>query len=191
MGRKADIDQQRRASDTHSMIWKVLSLWPLLGGCGVAHQPESLRTVAAYEVSLPMVKDKANFLSLLRVEAQTQGFHVDASTPVEMEAQSEVSPITFNAAVWRGDDEERIASAMDFQDHLDRVWITFSIGENPTRSARFRESLIRKTKKIWPETASLPIMPNGGIPLTKDLIRTPSGYTVKPAAASKYDDERR
>lgn len=173
------------------MIWKVLSLLPLLGGCGLGHQPESLKTVAAYEVPLPTGKDKANFLALLKAEAQTQGFHVDASTTGAMEAQSEVSPITFNAAVWRGDDEEVIASAMDFQDHPGRVWITFSIGENPSRSARFRGSLIGKTKKIWPETASLPIMPNGGIPLTDDLIRTPSGYTVKPAAASRYDDEPR
>ncbi|MEG3163104.1 hypothetical protein U1701_00690 [Sphingomonas sp. PB2P19] len=173
------------------MIWKALALLPLLGGCGVAQQPESLRTVAAYEIPLPTVKDKATFMALLRAEAQTQGFHVYASTPAEMEAQSEVSPITFNAAVWRGDDEEVIASAMDFQDHLGRVWILFSIGENPSRSARFRGALISKTKNIWPETASLPIMPNGSIPLTDDLSHTTSGYTVKPAAASKYDDEPR
>lgn len=190
-GWEADIDLQRGAFDTRIMIWKVLWLLPFLGGCGVADQPESLRTVAAYEVPLPTVGDKANFLALLRVEAQTQGFHVDASTPVEMEALSEVSPITFNAAVWRGDDEEVIASAMDFQDHLGRVWITFPMGEDPSRSARFTRSLISKIKRVWPETASLPIMPNGGIPLTEDLVRTPSGYAVKPAAAWKYEDEPR
>ena len=186
-GWEADIDQWRGAFDTRSMIWKVLWLLPLLGGCGVANQPESLRTVAAYEVPLPTVEDKAKFLALLRAEAQMHGFHVDASTPAEMEVQSKVSPITFSAAVWRGDDEEGIASAMDFEDHLGRVWIMFSIGEDPSRSARFRGSLIGKIKRIWPETASLPIMPNGGIPLSRDLVRTPAGYAVKPAAASRYE----
>jgi hypothetical protein len=173
------------------MHWKVLWLMPLLSGCGVAHQPESLRTVAAYEVPLPTPTDKANFLTLLKTEAQVQGFHVDAATPAELEAQSGVSPITFNAAVWRGDDDEVIASAMDFQDHIGRVWITFSKGEDPSRSARFRSALVSKIKEGWPETASLPIMPNGAIPLTDDLVRKPSGYAVNPTAASKYEDESR
>jgi hypothetical protein len=30
-------------------------------------------------------------------------------------------------------------------------------------------------------------MPNGAIPLTRDLIRTPKGYVVSPAAAAKYE----
>ena len=82
-----------------------------------------------------------------------------------------------------------MASAMDFQDRIGRVWIAFSRGQDSRRSAQFRDSLVHKIKSVWPDTASLPIMPNGAIPLTEDLIRTPSGYVVNPAAAAKYKDD--
>jgi hypothetical protein len=39
----------------------------------------------------------------------------------------------------------------------------------------------------WPSTLSLPIMPTGALPLHRDLIRTPTGYVVKPSEAHKYD----
>lgn len=42
-------------------------------------------------------------------------------------------------------------------------------------------------KDGWSETSSLPIMPNGAIPPTSDLVRTPQGYIVKPGSAAKYD----
>ena len=158
-------------------------------GCGVAEQPESAKTVAAYEVPLPSAADKARFLNLMSAEAEASGFHVDAATPEELATMSQVSPVTFSAAVWRGeDDDESIASAMDFQDRIGRVWIAFSLGQDPERSARFREKLVPKIKKQWPNTASLPIMPSGAIPLTEDLVRTPTGYAVKPSAAAKYQD---
>jgi hypothetical protein len=79
---------------------------------------------------------------------------------------------------------------MDFEDRLGRVWISFSLGEDPVRSRQFREGLVPAIKDGWPETASLPIMPNGGIPLTRDLVRTPQGYIVNPAAAAKYEEGR-
>ena len=129
---------------------------------------------------------------MLRKQAEAAGFHVDAATDEELKITSEVSRQTFNATVWRGrDDDEPIASAMDFEDRLGRVWISFSRGEDVARSTRFREALVPAIKRDWPETASLPIMPNGAIPLTRDLIRTPSGYIVRPEAASKYHDPAR
>ena len=97
-----------------------------------------------------------------------------------------------NATVWRGkDDEKPIASAMDFQDRLGRVWISFSLGEDPARSRRFREALLPAVRETWPDTASLPIMPSGAIPLTEDLVRTPQGYIVRPEAAAKYQGKGR
>ena len=171
------------------MLRLVLSLSLVCGACGacgVAEQPKWATTVAAYEVPLPTSSDKQRFLTLLKKQANASGFHVDAATEADLKAASEVSPQTFNAAVWRGKDEESIASAMDFEDRLGFVWILFSLGQDEDRSRRFREGLISAIKKDWPQTASLPIMPNGGIPLSDDLIRTRSGYIVKPAAASKY-----
>jgi len=187
-----DIDPQRYMLNPACMFRSMLGLALICTACGVAEQPKWAKTVAAYEVPLPTAGDKAQFIELLTNEAQAEGFHVDAATPQELEVQSQVSPITFNASVWRGeDDEESIASAMDFQDRIGRVWISFPLGQDPERSARFRDTLVAKIKRLWPETASLPIMPSGAIPLTEDLVRTSSGYSVKPSAAAKYQDEGR
>ena len=168
------------------MLRVVLSLSLICAACGAVEQPKSAKTVAAYEVPLPTPSDKRRFQ-----KAEAAGFHVDAATDEELKATSEASRQTFNATVWRGkDDEEPIASAMDFEDRLGRVWVSFSLGEDPARSRHFREGLVPAIKDGWPETASLPIMPNGGIPLTKDLVRTPQGYIVKPSAAAKYEEGR-
>lgn len=165
-----------------------LSLFLVCAGCGSVEQPKSAKTIAAYEVPLTTASDKHRFLALLTQKAEAAGYHVDAATAEELKAVSLASPQTFNATVWRGKDEEPIASAMDFRDRLGRVWIAFSIGEDPVRSRQFREALVATIKEGWPATASLPIMPNGAIPLTEDLVRTPQGYVVRPSAAAKYND---
>jgi hypothetical protein len=191
-GWKADIDPQSLIIDGPSMFRSIIGLAFLCAACASIEQPDRAETVAAFEVPLPTDADKGRFLDLLRKEAEAHGYHVDASTPQELEDLSRVSPMTFSAAVWRGDDdEESIASAMDFKERIGRVWIAFSRGQNAARSARFRESLVPKIKSVWPATASLPIMPSGAIPLTEDLIRTSSGYVVNPAAAAKYSAEAR
>ena len=155
--------------------------------CGPVEQPEWAKTVSAYEVPLPTDDDKRRFLKLLTDKANAAGFHVDSATTEDLKVTPQVSPQTFNAAVWRGrNDDEPIASAMDFQDHIGRVWISFSLGRDPPRSTRFKEELMLAIKKDWPDTMSLPITPGGGIPLAEDLIRTPTGYAVRPDAASKY-----
>jgi hypothetical protein len=168
------------------MLRVVLCLVLLCAGC-VAEQPESARTVAAFEVPLPTQSDKSDFLALLRKEAAENGYHVDAASEGELAQMSQTSPITFSAAIWRGNDDEAIASAMDFQDHIGRVWLTFSLGKNPETVRRFQEAVVPQIVQRWPGTASLPIMPNGGIPLTSDLVRAPSGYEVNPSAAAKYE----
>ena len=194
-GRKGwtpDIDRKPLIAKPAAMIRIVLCLALLCTACGAMEQPKSAKTVAAYEVPLPTASDKRRFLALLTQKAEAAGFHVDAATDEELKATSVVSLQTFNATVWRGkDDEDPIASAMDFRDRLGRVWISFSLGEDPARSRQFRGGLMPAIKESWPDTASLPIMPNGAIPLTEDLVRTPQGYIVKPSAAAKYEDTGR
>jgi hypothetical protein len=158
----------------------------LVCSCSPVEQPESIRTVAAYEVVLPTDNDKARFLALLDEVGEVQGYHVDSATSDELKAQSDISLISFNASVWRGEDEEMMAGAMDLHDRIGRVWLSFPRGDDPERSRRFREAVMLRVKSEWPETASLPIMPNGAIPLSEDLVRTPSGYQVKASAASRY-----
>jgi hypothetical protein len=117
--------------------------------------------------------------------------HVDAASDEELEGEAKVSPSfkkTMNAAVWRGSrDDEVIASAMDFPDHLGLVWISFAKGKDPTLNSRFRERAMREIAHRWPGTLSLPIMPTGAIPLPSDLLRTNNGYVVNPSEAYKYD----
>lgn len=166
---------------------RIAAILLACAGCSAMPQPESNRTVAAFEVPLPNAAERDAFLTLLRREAEVDGFHVDAATPDELRASSEVSPITLNATVWRGrDDEEIVASAMDYRDNLGRIWIAFPKGEDPSRFARFRQRLMQSVARRWPGTLSLPIMPTGAIPLPEDLIRTPTGYVVNPAAKARY-----
>jgi hypothetical protein len=159
-------------------------------GCGVTTQPESAKTVAAFEVPIPSEADRNQFLSVLRVAAATEGMHVDVASDEELEREAAVSPafrMTMRATVWRGvNDDEPVASAMDQPDHLGQVWIAFFKGENPALNSRLRESAMREIMRQWPGTLSLPIMPTGAIPLHGDLIRTPNGYVVNPSEAHKY-----
>jgi hypothetical protein len=160
-------------------------------GCGYAQQPQSAKTVAAFEVPLPSEPERNQFLSVLRATAQAEGLHVDAASSQELDRQAKVSPafeMTMNATVWRGsNDAEALASAMDQPDHLGQVWISFFRGEDPTLAGRFRERAMREIMLRWPDTLSLPIMPTGAIPLHRDLIRTPNGYIVNPSEAHKYE----
>jgi hypothetical protein len=157
------------------VVWFSL----LCAACS-APQPASLRSVAAVEVPLPSAADKTAFLDLLSEEAMVYGYHVDQESQDDLRELSEVSPFTLNAAVWRGkDDEESIASAMDFHTHIGRVWLTFARGQEPEKSARFREAVLARIHHRWPDARSLPIMPDGSIPNVDDLRRTPSGYVAK------------
>jgi hypothetical protein len=116
--------------------------------------------------------------------------HVDAASSDQLKQNARAIPdaeMTVNATVWRGsNDDEAIASAMDFYDHLGRVWISFFKGKDPALNSRFRESAVREIMLRWPDTLSLPIMPTGAIPLAQDLVRTPTGYIVNPAQAHRY-----
>ncbi len=163
----------------------------LIAGCGVAAQPESAKTVAAFAVPLRSEADRNQFLSVLRAAAEAEGMHVDVESEQDLAQEKEVSPAfakTMNAAVWRGaNDEEAVASAMDQPDHLGEVWIMFSRGKDPQLTRRFRESAMRQIVLRWPGTLSLPIMPTGAIPLYRDLVRTPNGYMVNPSEAHKYE----
>jgi hypothetical protein len=140
---------------------------------GEAGQPESMKTVAAFEVPLQSKADREEFLSVLRAAAEVDGMHVDAESDTDLVSEATASPnfkMTMKAAVWRGsNDDEAIASAMDQFDHLGQVWLMFSRGEDPAKATRFRERAMHD------------------IILHKDLIRTPTGYIVNPSEAHKYD----
>jgi hypothetical protein len=170
----------------------VLFLLVIVVGVGWAlrpvEQPERIKTVAAYSVPLTSEQDRNAFLQVLREAASHQGMHVDAATRQDLEAMSN-TPMTIHAAVWRGsNDDEMVASVIDL-DHLGQAWIMFSKGADPKFNSLFCERVMREIMRRWPDTLSLPIMPTGAIPNYGDLIRTPHGYVINPAAASKYASE--
>jgi len=169
----------------------LVAICAVIACCGEAHQPASLKTVAAFEVPLPLEADRDQFLSVLRAAAEAEGMRVHAASKGELESEAKASPnfqMTIHAAVWRGpNDDELVASAMDQFDHLGQVWLMFSRGEDPAIAGRFRERAMDEILLHWPSTLSLPIMPTGAIPLRGDLIRTLTGYIVKPSEAHKYD----
>jgi hypothetical protein len=163
----------------------------LIAGCGVAAQPESSKTAAAFEVPLRLQADRDQFLAVLRAAAEPEGMHVDSESAQDIAQETKVSPAfakTMNVAVWRGaNDDEAVASAMDLPDNLGKIWLSFSKGKDPQLTARFRDNAMRQIMLRWPDTLSLPIMPTGAIPLPRDLIRTPTGYIVNPSESHKYE----
>lgn len=169
------------------MLRTAFALLLLFTGCGVEPQPDSARTVAAFEVPLRTPEERAEFLTLLRQSAAAEGLHVDASGPKDLARLSAVSPMTIHAGVWRGsNDDEILASVMDLPGNSSRPWITFSRGEDSDLARRFRERAMRAILDRWPATQSLPIMPTGAIPLPQDLRQTQNGYRVAPEAAARY-----
>jgi hypothetical protein len=158
--------------------------------CGTAPQPESAKTVAAFEVPLPTQPERDQFLSLLRQVAQTEGLHVDAASARELQQTARDVPLakmTLHAAVWRGsNDGESEAVIMDQADHLGQVWIMFSKGRDPLLATKFRDKAVKAIFARWPKTLSLPIMPTGAIPLHDDLVKTAGGYKVAASAAARY-----
>jgi hypothetical protein len=173
------------------MRWIIIAVvFILSSACGVTPQPQSIQTVAAFEVPLRSQAEREDFLLALSYIAQDHAMHVDAETPEELERRAKVSPtfkMTISAAVWSGaGDDEAIASVMDEPSHLGRPWISFYKGANPALNIRFREATMSEIMRKWPGTLSLPIMPTGAIPLSRDLVKTPKGYVVSPTEAHKY-----
>jgi len=103
----------------------LAAICAVIVGCGGARQPDSMKTVAAFEIPLSSEADRDLFLSVLRGAAEVEGMHVDATSREELEREAKVSPslqMTVHAAVWRGsNDDEAVASAMDQFDHLGHI----------------------------------------------------------------------
>lgn len=174
------------------VIFFLIILIGVGGALMPVEQPESIKTVAAYSVSLASGKDRRDFLQVLRAAANDHGMHVDAGSREELEAMAKGVPqarMTIHAAIWKdANDKESVAVIMDLG-HLHDAWITFSKGTDPQFNIRFRDRVMPEIMRRWPDTLSLPILPTGGLPLHGDLVRTPNGYIINPAAASKYASE--
>ena len=164
----------------------IACLLAILGSsCGVAGQPESAQTVAAYEIPLRNEGDAAKLISVMSATAETIGFHVDSRTADELRVESEIAPMTINASVWRGaNDDELIASVLDVA-RPGYGWLTFYKGEDPERSRQFQTRLLRNIRSEWSEVRTLPLV-HGGIPHHRDMVLKGTSYELKPQAVSTY-----
>ncbi len=166
----------------------VLVVLAFLCACQ-AEQPESIRTVEAYEVPLANKAERDAFLEQLGQIARSEGLHIDRATDTELSEVSYLMPeaaMTIDAAVWRGEEDDHIEADVSDLGHAGRVRVLFLQGEDPELATRFREWAIREVLQTYPETRILPVMPTGAIPLPKDLCATEGAYQVKSEAAEKY-----
>lgn len=158
-------------------------------------QPESIRTVAAIEVSLRTPGDRADLLAMLNRHAAEAGLHVyDGSdewiefrkrtaSPKEPPFAKSVGVKTIYVSVWRGKHSEIL---VDDGGHQSRPWLMFSRGEAPDLATATRTRLLSEIRARWPEARDVPVTPGGGLPLAQDLIWTGKAYVVKPERVSAY-----
>jgi len=157
--------------------------------CQPVHQPESLRTVAAFEVPLTSADDRVDFLTILTAEAKAEGLDFNVETEEEMERWAEMSPElrrSIHATVYRGGDSRQTEAYVSDRSHLGHPWISFTQGEDPALALRFRKRLMSRTVERWPETLSVPIAQTGSLPNKADLVRGDHGYEINPARMAGY-----
>jgi hypothetical protein len=82
---------------------------------------------------------------------------------------------------------------MDGADHIGLGWLTFSKTEEPERTARFRDIVMRQIKIRWPKTVALPIMPTGAFRFTTILCsrRTATALSEVPPLSTNFPHHRR
>lgn len=157
--------------------------------CQPIPQPESLRTVAAFEVPLTSAVDRASFLTILTAEARAEGLNLNVETAKEMERWAEMSPElrrSIDATVNRGGDLRQTEAYVSDRSHLGHAWISFTQGEDLALAQRFRDRLMSRTIERWPETLSVPIAQTDSLPLKEDLVRGDQGYEINPARMARY-----
>jgi hypothetical protein len=133
--------------------------------CQPVPQPESMRTVAAFEVPLPTPAARAEFLGILSREAAAEGLTLDVDSEAERGRRTQMStdtPIMIEASIWRGELGENEAHVWGIP-HASNVWISFSRGKDRALAQRFRERVVRVVIERWPGTVALPVTPTGVI----------------------------
>ena len=166
----------------------VLIALTMLYACQV-EQPESIRTIAAYEIPLANKAERNAFLDQLGEIAQSEGLHIDRATDTELSYVSNLMPeaaMTIDASAWRGEADDELEAIVSDAGHVGQAWVLFLRGEDPELAARFRERAIREVIQTYPDVRTLPVMPTGAIPLSEDLCAAEGFYKVKRESAEKY-----
>jgi hypothetical protein len=180
---------------------KVLGLLLAVGliavsGCLPGQQPASGRQVKAVEVPLHTPADRADLLAILRRHAAMGGLKMDDVSDrwerFEREAQAgrpdptNVLTKTMYVGLWGDSSDDDPIVFVDDGGRQGRPWLDFFRGKHPEAAAKVRAGLLADIRQRWPGTRDIPIMPNGALPLDKDLIWTGQAYVVKPDRVAQY-----
>jgi hypothetical protein len=162
----------------------------MIAGCA-ASQPASSRQVQAVEIDVTRPTDRAALIALLRERARSDGLHLDDLSE-EWGRLGRDEPTTSPArksiyiGLWRASDDKDLLAHVDDGGHLGKAWVVFLKGEKPQLAQSVRRSLVADIERKWPDARQIPIMPNGALPLYRDLVWTGSSYVVKRERISAY-----
>ena len=160
---------------------------------------QSARTVAAVEIPLHTSTDRADFLALLRRHARAGNLHVDDGTaewiefrrgshPDEPPSVTAMLSKTIDISIWRGEEDNELEATVDDGGHNGRPWLMFLRGAHPEVATQFRARLLTEIQARWPEVRNIPVTPDGGLPLSEDLVWTGKSYEIKRERAASYSD---
>lgn len=174
--------------------WMAVATIFASSGCSPVKQPDSYRTAAAIEIPMKDATDKEALVAIFRKNADADGgLHVDDVSRRWQEFESHSTTVppgqrsTIYVGVWRGANDDFPEADAGDSGHPGRTWLTFARGEDPKRSARFRDAVLGDVRNRWPDAKSLPIMPTGALPLVDDLRLTRDGYRIAASAAQRYE----
>ncbi len=158
-----------------------------LAACGIAEQPDWIETVAAYGIETSSKSERDDLLAVLNQVAEEHGHHLDSASEETLE---EVYELTINACVWKGqEDDETLACAMDSEDRPGLVYLTFNKGTDPVGNDAFRSAATAALEGRFGRMRSIPVMPNGALPLARDLAFDGEKYSVSEEDFRKYKED--
>lgn len=165
----------------------TLALGALLRGPLVGLTEEQLLDIIW---ALPRAEDAPDKLPRFDLGVDpAEGLDAKVETARDLERWAEMSPElrkSMGAIVYRDGDFLQTEARVSDQFHFSHVWISFARGEDPVLAQRFRDRLMSRMIERWPETLTVPIAQTGSLPHREDLIRTDTGYEIKPSRLARY-----
>jgi len=163
-------------------------------GCAPVPQPLSNRFVAALEVHLASVRDRQDFVDILRRQATRESLDFEDVSDEWRDFPEHNGRRTIYIGLYRrnGLGKNMEVMADNWKADAD-PWVMFLYGKAPGDARRTRDALIAALEARWPDAHRIPATASGGLPQRTDLVLTAKGYAIKPDAQVRYQspDERR
>ena len=160
----------------------------ILIACGAAEQPEWAETVHAVGIQTTSDQERSDLIDILNRVASKSGHHLDYSSKETLDAMASSYRQTVSACAWKGqEDEESLFCAMDFQDRPGLVYLTFRKGTSPAENRALRKEVLAALEERFGSLPAIPEMPNGALPLPKELVLRDGNYAVDDDVLENYE----